>query len=166
MERTHPEAPVWRRVSTGGSASTADLNHLPGLSFQLCDKTQPCFLDGGNGKFTADARILFQKLIQCVAPFQIVNQDFERNASSAEDRLSTENVRVLDDCIFRDSSHGDPPARILIISPIRKDCPRKVQIARHELYSKPANAKTSVCGTQNRLGFYRLCPRPWMKICR
>src|SRR6266403_4246108 len=100
-------------------------------------ETQPCFLDCGNGKFAADARIRFQKLIQRVAPFQIVNQDFERNAGSAEDRFSAKNIRVLDDYIFRDSGHGGPPARIPIISSIHQYCSEKCKSTGMKLTLNP-----------------------------
>lgn len=93
------------------------------------NKTQPCFFDSSDGKFAADARILFQRLIQRVASFQIVNQDFERNAGSAKDRFSPENVHVFDDYIFGGSAHGDPPARNLIISSIHKNCSEKCKAA-------------------------------------
>jgi len=54
------------------------------LSFQLGNQAQPCFLNRCHGKFAAHTRIPFQKLIQRVAPFQIVRQDLERNTRPAE----------------------------------------------------------------------------------
>jgi hypothetical protein len=48
--------------------------------------------------FTGYTRVLIQELIQSFAAFQILNQNFERNASAAKNRFATENVLVAYDC--------------------------------------------------------------------
>jgi hypothetical protein len=75
------------------------------LSFELGDKAQPGFFDGGDGKFAADTRILFEELVQGVATFQVVNQDLEWNTGSAEYGLSSEDISILDD----DATHLHVP---------------------------------------------------------
>jgi hypothetical protein len=59
------------------------------------------FFDGGDGHFAGNGGILFEELIESVAALQIVRQDLEGHARSAEDGLSAKDVRVFND----DSSH-------------------------------------------------------------
>jgi len=96
--------------------------HRLGFSFpKACQNKRLCFFQRGDGLLPADSRVLFQKFIQSFSAFQIVKQSLERNARAAENGLSAVDFRILDNYTFRDTSHGDPPARIPIISSIRKN---------------------------------------------
>ena len=82
--------------------------HQVEFSFELRNETKPCFFDGGDGEFAADAGILFQKLVQSVAAFQIFDQNLEGHSDAAENRLTAENVRILDD----DAGHLHSPRQL------------------------------------------------------
>jgi hypothetical protein len=56
----------------------------PRFSFKLGGKAGAGFFDCGDGEFSGYGWILVQEIVQGIAAFQIVGQDLERNAGSAE----------------------------------------------------------------------------------
>ena len=63
-----------------------------------------------NGALALNARKLFEEIVERFPAFQLIKQRLEGNASAAENWLSTEDFRVLDNNAVRSRSHRDPPA--------------------------------------------------------
>lgn len=73
-------------------------------SLKLRKKACAGFLDGGNRDFSADGGVLLQKFVQCVAALEIIDEDFERDPSSAKDRFPTEDIQVSRDGVWHGAS--------------------------------------------------------------
>jgi hypothetical protein len=61
------------------------------------------FFNSGDGEFSAYARVLFQELVQCFAPLQIVNQGLKGDAGSPKNEFPAENVLVPDNGVLHHS---------------------------------------------------------------
>src|ERR1035437_7729979 len=119
--------------------------HRSGFSFlEACQNKRLCCFQRGDGVLPTDSRVLLQEFIQRFSAFQVIKQRLERDARAAENRFPAVNFRILDNYAVRNSSHGGPPARIPIISSIRKNRSEKCKSPGMQLTLNPHHLTIAV----------------------